>query len=195
MAAQGLRETYVRWPEAFYDTFKSNALGWATGPDNDEYASGRQTISGGKYMWEAKAKKDVSWWTWSKYRAITDFYLSLEIRQLKDGWGGVIFRYKDEDNFYKFSICNSGSYRFSSQYKGAWVNLGSGGTSAIIRSSETNRITIIGEGSHFLFFINDRFVREFNDDKIQSGKVGLVIDLNKNEEALFEFDNYELRAP
>ena len=107
----------------------------------------------------------------------------------------MIFRRADKDNLYAFLICNSGSYKYAALYKGEWVYLGGGETQAILRSSETNRITVIGEGSHFLSFINDRFIREFNDDKIQSGKVGLIIDLNKNEEALFEFDNYELREP
>jgi hypothetical protein len=59
-----------------------------------------------------------------------------------------------------------------------------------------NKIAVIGEGSHFLFFINNRYVGEVEDQQLTYGAVGITISLfHADDHAIFEFDNFELRQP
>ena len=52
------------------------------------------------------------------------------------------------------------------------------------------------EGTHFIFFINDQFVAELDDPRLSAGTAGLAIELaNAGDEAVVEFDNFQLRAP
>jgi len=51
-------------------------------------------------------------------------------------------------------------------------------------------------GSHFTFYINDQYVGEADDDQLSTGTIALAVGLdNAEDQAVFEFDNLELRAP
>ena len=57
-------------------------------------------------------------------------------------------------------------------------------------------MTVLGEGSHFRLYINDQYVGEAEDDHLAEGEVGLTITLyNAGDEAIYEFDRFEVRAP
>ena len=66
----------------------------------------------------------------------------------------------------------------------------------LIEQGEANKITVIGEGSHFTFFINDQYVMEVEDDTISEGTAALAVELSDSDDhAIFEFDNFDLRTP
>jgi hypothetical protein len=57
-----------------------------------------------------------------------------------------------------------------------------------------NRLTVVGEGSKFVFFINEVFVGAVVDERLTEGAIGVAIGLsNPGDKAVFEFDNFELR--
>ena len=59
-----------------------------------------------------------------------------------------------------------------------------------------NRLAVVAEGAHFVLFVNDQYVAEVDDDRLSSGMVGVAVDLfDPGDEAVFEFDNFELRVP
>ena len=65
-----------------------------------------------------------------------------------------------------------------------------------IRPGEVNRLTVISEGSHYTFLVNDEVVGEADYSGLASGRVGLAIELSEaGDSAVYEFDNFELRAP
>jgi len=67
---------------------------------------------------------------------------------------------------------------------------------AAIRPGGTNRLTVLAEGSHFAFYINEQYVGEADDDRLSRGQLGLAIELaDAGDTAVFEFDNFEMRAP
>ena len=69
-------------------------------------------------------------------------------------------------------------------------------TTSAIQPGQINRLSVLGEGNRFTFFINDQFVGQATDDQIPRGRVGLVIDaFEENEITAWEFDNFELRQP
>ena len=64
------------------------------------------------------------------------------------------------------------------------------------RPGEANRLTVIGRGSHFTFYINDQYVAEAEDDRLTAGDVGVAVELlDDGDSAVFEFDDFEVRAP
>jgi hypothetical protein len=68
--------------------------------------------------------------------------------------------------------------------------------SASIRSGEMNRLTAMAEGSHYLFLVNDEVVAELEYGGLGSGASAVAMMLlGSGRSAVFEFDNFELRAP
>jgi hypothetical protein len=188
------------WPLILSDAFEANAYDWPTGSRSDEYATFKWPFTNGKYQWEVKAHQHVHWYVYpDDVKAVSDFYLTLETQQISgpdDSNYGVVFRTVDANNFYHFGITNTQEFVLFLKHRGEWATLIERTKTSAIQPGEKNRITVIAEGSHFDFFINDQFVAETDDGQLGSGKVGLAIELyNAGDEAIFEFDNFELRAP
>jgi hypothetical protein len=69
-------------------------------------------------------------------------------------------------------------------------------TSEAISLDEPNKIAVLGEGSHYLFFINDIFVGEIFDTRLSSGKFSLrVFSCTEELPIWYEYDNRKLYAP
>ena len=80
------------------------------------------------------------------------------------------------------------------QKEGKWTTFIPWKRSYAIKPGEANRLTIVGEGSKFSFFINDVFVGAVEDHQLLEGAIGVVIGLSHpGDKAVFEFDNFELR--
>jgi len=106
-----------------------------------------------------------------------------------------LFRQVDED-FYAFEMSDAQKFSFSLYYQGQWTTLIGWTESSAIRPGEVNRMTVLGEGAHFSLYINDQYVGEAEDGQLSKGEAGLTITLyNAGDEAVFEFDNFEVRAP
>ena len=68
--------------------------------------------------------------------------------------------------------------------------------SAALHPGEVNKLSVLAEGTHYRFFINDQPVGEMTDDQWKTGYVTVFIQLCKaGDSAVIEFDNMELRAP
>lgn len=48
----------------------------------------------------------------------------------------------------------------------------------LINPGEANRLTVIVEGSHFTFFINNQYLTEITNDKIAKGATALAAELS-----------------
>jgi hypothetical protein len=65
-----------------------------------------------------------------------------------------------------------------------------------IRPGEMNRLTVVAEGSHYIFLVNDQVVSEVDYAELARGVVGTAVQFNEaGYSAVVEFDNFELRAP
>jgi hypothetical protein len=68
--------------------------------------------------------------------------------------------------------------------------------SPAIRLDQPNLLTVMANGDHFVFMINDQLVAELQDDQIKSGITGLAVELSySGVNGVVEFDNVELLAP
>ncbi len=186
------------WPVLFSDTFDSNANDWAVGSDNDEYANVVREIKDGKYNWDVAAKKSLIAWVSPDVQAVSNFHLSAEIKRVSGSDQsdyGLVFREDVDSNLYYFGIENDGFIVLLS-YDNEWTDMIEFTKSTAILPGETNRLTVIADGSHFIFFINDQYAGEMTDDHIEKGTTAIAVELYEADlQATFEFDNFELRAP
>jgi len=188
------------WPLVLNDSFDgSNLHDWPTGDYSDERLSGNRSIVDGQYRWEADALDGVIWWSIPDVDSVFDFYLTVQARRVSgvsDGEYGLIFRRADRDNYGLFKIEDSQYFKFSVRHEGEWDTVIDWTETAAIRPVGLNRLTVIGEGSHFTFYVNDQLVGEADDDRLISGQAGLAIELvDAGDAAIFEFDDFEVRAP
>jgi hypothetical protein len=186
------------WELVLADTFDNNDNIWLAESSDDEYALINYEIVDGKYRWDATAHQSFIGWARSNTDPLTDFYLSVEITQVDapdTADYGVLFREDEDSNFYYFAISEQGLYAFYIYFEG-WDTLIDWTKTPLIIPGTSNRITVIGEGSHFTFFINDQYLTDFTDDQIPEGLTSLAVELSdEGDQAVFEFDNFELRIP
>ena len=187
------------WPVVFSEPFGSNANDWPTGDYSDDRLTGSREIIDGKYHWEADALDGVIWWSIPEIASVSDFYLIVNAQRVSgvtDGQYGVIFRRADRDNYGLFKIEDSQYFKFSVRSEGEWETVIDWTETSAIRPVGVNRLMVVGEGSHFTFYINDEYVGEVDEDRLPSGTMGLAIELlDAKDAAVFEFDDFEVRAP
>lgn len=72
-----------------------------------------------------------------------------------DNQYGVVFRYRDQDNYYAFFISADGYYSLVKRENGTLRDISTWGTSdAIAAGQAANRIRILAKGDTFSFFVN-----------------------------------------
>jgi hypothetical protein len=186
------------WRVVLTDTFDSNKNKWLNESADDEFAKVNYQVTDGKYIWDATAHQSFIGWVRTNIKTVSDFYLSVEVRQASGPDSadyGIIFREDDKGNFYYFGINQRGQYVLY-EYFGEWNTLIDFTETDLIRPGETNHLTMIAEGSQFTFFINNQYLTSITDEHITKGRVGLAIEMaQENDQAVFEFDNLEVRTP
>jgi serine/threonine-protein kinase len=187
------------WTVVLCDTFDTNENDWYTGEYEGNLVTGEKLIADGKYRWDATALGNVVWWSIPDVTLETDFYLTVEAKRIsgvENGQYGLVFRKVDGDNYALFKIEDSQYFKFSLKYEGEWDTVIDWTETSAVRPGKTNRVTVIAQGSHYTFYINDQYVAEAEDDRLSQGKAGMAIELvNTDDTAVFEFDNLEIRAP
>ena len=186
------------WRVVLADTFDSNKNKWTNKSTDDEFAAVDYQVTDGRYVWTATAKQSYIGWVRANTKALSDFYLSVEVRQVSGpdtADYGVLFREDEQGNFYYFGMNNQGRFILY-EYKGEWSTLLDITVTDLVQPGEVNRITVIAEGAQFTFFVNDQYLATFTDEHIAKGGVALAVEMaQEGDQAVFEFDNFELRTP
>lgn len=191
---------YARWPLVLRDTFFEPKNDWEIAEDTEgELATGRLSVSGGKYRWEVTAVQGFIWWSQALEDTFTsDFYASVDARRVSgtsEADYGLVFRH-DGDNYYYFQVSDTGQYAVYLYSADEWAELVAWTETAAIRADRANKVAVAGEGERFTFFINGERVGQVIDPTLPSGAVGVGVQIyNAGESAVFEFDNFEWRAP
>jgi len=198
--AQATAESALNnWKVILTDTFDSNENDWLIKENSDsEYANTTYEIKDGTYQWHTTSHKSFIGWVRATLDPVGDFHASVDVKQLSGPDSadfGIMFREDDNSNFYYFGVSEYGQYVLYLYYED-WITLIDWTETDLLHSREANRLTVIGEGSHFIFFINDQYLTEITDDRIGEGTVALGIEVEGSDvQADFEFDNFELRTP
>jgi uncharacterized Zn finger protein (UPF0148 family) len=192
----------AQWITLLFDNFSSNDNNWLVGSHTSEYFSPlNQVIADGRYRWEAETSKSSSISTsWLGGYRVADFHLianSKHILGSKAGssWG-VIFRVKDNRNYYYFHMTDSQFFAVSVTNEGQWLNLVDWRRTEAIKSNGVNQLEVIARETHFIFLINGEIVSEIDDAHYSQGVVGVAIEgYRSGEKTIFDFLDFTLRGP
>lgn len=201
MTAQAYEATAVhaadKWTGLVSETFDTKNDAWYTGIDDDEFAKIIYEVKDGKYIWDATSHKGFVQRMRVDAASIGDFYFSLEAAQ--PGFTtaadyGIIFRENSSHSYYYFNVNNKGQYSFWLYQNEEWQGLINATQSPAILPHEANKISVIAEGGHFIFFINDQYVADIHNDALDKGRVGMGIEISDPDlNIVFKFDNIMLK--
>jgi hypothetical protein len=127
---------------------------------------------------------------------VTDFDLELETRSVAstpDVGYGVLFRYQDAENFYRFAIGSDGYYSIAIVQEGRLTPLHTWQQWPHVRRGDaTNRLRVRCEDALCRFYVNGEFTAEFSDDAFLAGHVGLWAQNFTNSSLTVIFDHIRL---
>lgn len=201
-AAQLLSEAQA-WPLVAKDTFDSNRYGWHEKDSTSSKSRYVLSIEEGVYLWRVQSSSPEGSFLWPMLKTldtIPDFYVAVDGTDLSDnssGGYGLTFRNQSASNHYGFILYTSGDYEIHYYHNENETSVPT--TLASLRSDVIlphglNRLTVIGVGNQFWFFINDMYVNSITDEKLLTGGFGLVTKTtNDTDEILIAFDNFEVR--
>jgi serine/threonine-protein kinase len=191
----------VDWDAVVNDAFDDNGNGWIESEASDDWGSVSRTVVDGTYRWEIQADQAVGRWCTPDLPEsdgiVADFYLAVDAQRLSGPEAaayGLVFRQRAE-SYYLFSVRDDGYYQFSLWHEYQWKPTIDWTETEEILPGETNRLSVIGRGERFEFYINDAFIATAENDQLPSGETGLSVSTAATDgTAVFVFDNYELRA-
>jgi len=108
---------------------------------------------------------------------------------------GLIFHYKDDKNFYIYSVDGEGRYELD-VYKNdepitlvEWTE-----SSAIKPAGEINTLRVETSGDTIRLYVNDKLLDEVSDSTIPNGKAALVVNTFDEPNVTVSFDNLVVRS-
>jgi hypothetical protein len=177
---------------------------------NDEWdlPRGRQAAEvreGELFLTEGTGYAESGFYAYLESRPFRDFDLRLQTRQVggdNDNSYGVVFRWRDVNNYYRFEISGDGYYRLSRTEDGQTENITQWIPSEVIQQGQaSNQIRILAEGDQFRFYVNGELMRlctrgsnrealvnpltgecvtndwqdRYRDDSFAQGRIGLLV--------------------
>jgi serine/threonine protein kinase len=189
---------FSQWPLLLMETFDSNENDWYVGEYLSDRLTGFGSLVNGKYTWDVDAIDGFVWRSSSPLDKLSDFYLSVQARLVsgppETSCYGLRFR-GDGDDYYIFRICDDQTFDVNVYFGGEWTTLIDWSDSTLIVPDAANRLTIVAQGAHFQFYINDQIVGEVDDTHIASGFAGVMMSGAEDTVFSVEFDDFEVRAP
>ena len=177
------------------DSFSSS---WDVKDDDLEHLKGTRTVEDGKFRWSIETEHGVFSHESPSIGPVGDFYLSVEAQQVggpSDAERGLLFRKTDDDNLYTFGVRDDGTFGVFGLNNGEWNALIGWRPSPLIQGGEVVRLTVLARARRTTFFINNQKVAETDAIPPVTGETGLAVSLGAGEDAVFEFDGFELRTP
>ncbi len=139
-------------------------------------------------------------WATTMEKDLRDFHLTVEASQVggpDNNEYGVMVRYQDPQNFYRFSISGDGYFLVTKSVDGELETLGSNWTisDAIHQGQATNVLDVICEGDTLTFEVNGQQLAQVTDDEFAHGGVGLYAGTFYEGGVEIHFDNLRAEAP
>lgn len=186
-------------------------------------------IQDGKLILTQNARQfDRAFYALLEDRKFSDFDLRVTTRQISgtdDNTYGVIFRWRDLQNYYLFEISGDGWTRLSKVQNGAAEEITDWTPTPIVQQGATeNEIRIVAQGDTFTFYVNQQLIelctrgeyntamvladgtcftnewqRSYQDSSFRQGRVGLSAGTSKNsdlsEAVVIGFDRLVIVGP
>jgi len=190
------------WPQRLLETFTGNQLGWPTGLTADHSLSVTATLADGQYQWLTRVTNGNSYFNLvpSQGPVLTDFFAQVSVTfgaGNDDGQSayGLVFR-QVKDDYGFFGVLKDGGVRLLEVHdSGIYQLIESSNTAFDVTPGASNRLGVVGDGSDFVFLLNNQPVGQFSAD-FDPGQIGLGIDaLAKAAEARVAFSQFQINTP
>lgn len=177
----------------YEDDFSDSFGGWDDAFDT--YT--RKVYGNNRYQIEVNASNLVAWGLAN--RDVSDFEMEVEAK-LEDGDDknsyGLLFRFQDRDNFYRFDISGDGYFLLSKFADGEWTNLHDWTASdAINIDGSANILRIAAFGPDITTWVNGQELTSVTDDSLTHGNFGFFAGTFAEPYAWVSFDNLKLWTP
>lgn len=174
----------------FEDDFSEPGSGWLEAAD----AEASQGYRDGKFFFGVQA---VDLFVWDNANVnLQDFVLQVETRQVSGGpenSSGVLVRYVDDGNFYRFDLSGDGFFAVSKLENQEWITLSDWQASEYVKPlGESNAVKIVCQGSRMTFYANGQELISIEDSSFERGDVGLFASTFTDPAVEVEFDDLEI---
>ena len=132
--------------------------------------------------------------------AFSDFTLEADARLAGgpvNGSYGLLFRYRDSNNYYYFVVNGEGWYQVAKVQNGAVSEMVEWTFSPAIRTGNTpNHLQVVGFGSEMSFHVNEQHLATIQDDTFERGNIGVIaVTATGSGPVKASFDNLRLYGP
>ncbi|MGB0388943.1 MAG: S8 family serine peptidase, partial [Ardenticatenaceae bacterium] len=150
--------------------------GWRSGYENGKYVMTAEFFPLGT-SWELYEGLDLG-----------DFTLNVEAQHVDgSGFYGIVFRVRDNQNYYIFQLTDSGEATLRRVVNGSSQSI-SGLQDATVYNDQPNQITIDARGRQISVSINGEAFHTVDNDRIGHGTIGFIV-TNLGFPITAEFDN------
>lgn len=130
---------------------------------------------------------------------LTDFDLTVATSLTGGGFAngyGVIFRYIDNNNFYRFDISGDGLWGVSRRQDDRWISIVELEPSQAINTGPAlNTLRIVARGDDFVFNANGTELGQVTDSNLPVGRIGLFASTFDDPNTQVSFDNLNIVQP
>ncbi len=106
------------------------------------------------------------------------------------GIAGLMFRYQDEYNYYRYVVDSEGRYSLIRVLdKSATPLIKPTSSPAIKAAGQSNKLRVVTKGDKIQLYANDKLLDEISDGTFTSGKARLVVDTSDDPNVTAKFDN------
>ncbi len=178
---------------AIDDNFTRNTGQWTVDAGRD----GLRTIARGRLIVRVPEAELFRWSTLGSADPLGDFYVEVDATKEAgpaDGMLGIIFRYKDIDNFYAFLVSADGWYVLLKYVDGEVSRPIDWSESAALETGEgaANKLGVLADGGEIAIYANDEELDRVQDRSFAEGQVALLVGTNKDGNLEVSFDNFGL---
>lgn len=177
------------------DDFSNPLSGWDVRNDPEvitDYRAGEFVIYVGK--------TDTAIWSKANHN-LQDVVIDVDAREVAgpdDNLFGVICRYRDVDNFYRFVISGNGHAGITKRSGGTVTVISAPTlprTEAVVRGQNANHLRAICQGPQLALYVNGQLVAEASDTDFQDGDVGLLAATGDHPGVEIHFSAFLVTAP
>jgi hypothetical protein len=177
----------------YEDDFSDPGSGWDDA--FDRYTT--KQYGNNKYYIEVTTSNLVAWGLAN--RDVADFRLEVNAGQeagpANNGYG-ILFRFQDRNNFYRFDISGDGYFLLSKFHDGEWVTLVPWTASSAINLGQVNnRLGVEAVGSQIRIYANSTLLAEVKDDTLTHGNFGFFANTFSDPNLIVSYDDIKLWAP
>jgi serine/threonine protein kinase len=179
------------------ESFDSNRRGWFTGEFDDQLGLYQAKIVNGRYRLSREAEQSIFFseepsesGEFDNFIVTVDAIPGVE----SDPFGyGLTFRNDSDELFYTFEVYSEGYFRIRLHTTDQWQILVDETPMAAIKANELNQLAVQADGSMLSFFVNGEIATTIEDHTLESGKIGVLINVKADKKGTIEFDNLVIR--